>query len=76
MSDIIPLAPLVFSPLPSVPKTQSDAHRSAGLAVVFALGEIEALAAAFTRLLLFVLFPGTLLELKKKKKQTSCVRVF
>lgn len=38
------------------------AHRSTGLAVVFALGEIEALVAAFTRLLLFVLFPGTLLE--------------
>lgn len=30
--------------------------------MVFALGEIEALVAAFTRLLLLLLFPGTLLE--------------
>lgn len=30
--------------------------------MVFALGEIEALVAAFTGLLLFFLFPGTLLE--------------
>lgn len=43
------------------------AYRSAGLAVVFTLGEIEALAAALTRLLLFVLFPGTLLELERKQ---------
>lgn len=36
--------------------------------MVFALGEIEALVAAFTRLLLFVLFPGTLLENIPKRK--------
>lgn len=43
--------------------------------MVFALGEVEALVAAFTRLLLFVLFPGTLLE-NIKKTQESCVKVF
>lgn len=42
--------------------------------MVFALGEIEALAAAFTRLLLFVLFPGTLL--RKKKQNKTHVSVF
>lgn len=41
--------------------------------MVFALGEIEALAAAFTRLLLFVLFPGTLLS---NKRFNTHVRVF
>lgn len=40
--------------------------------MVFALGEVEALAAAFTRLLLFLLFPGTLLENKLEKKNTMC----
>lgn len=58
---VLPLLAVFF--FPAVP---SDAYRSAGLAVVFTLGEIEALAAALTRLLLFVLFPGTLLELEKK----------
>lgn len=42
--------------------SRPDSYRSARLAVVFALGEVEALAAALTRLLLFVLFPGALLE--------------
>jgi len=31
---------------------------------MFALGEIEALIAAFARLFLFLLFPGTLLKVK------------
>lgn len=61
---VLPRRMLFFFP-PAVP---SDAYRSAGLAVVFTLGEIEALVAALTRLLLFVLFPGTLLELEKKKQ--------
>lgn len=39
--------------------------------MVFTLGEIEALVAALTRLLLFVLFPGTLLELGKKQNKTT-----
>lgn len=43
--------------------------------MVFTLREIEALVAAFTRLLLFLLFPGTLLEIQKKT-QESCVEVF
>lgn len=39
--------------------------------MVFTLGEIEALAAASTRLLLFLLFLGTLLELEIKNKIMS-----
>lgn len=41
--------------------------------MVFALGEVKALVAAFTRLLLFLLFPGTLLENIKKQKHRSYV---
>lgn len=42
------------------------AHRSTGFAVMFALGEVEALIAAFTCLLLLILFLGTLLQRKTK----------
>lgn len=44
---------------------------------MLAFGEIEALVAAFARLLLFVLFPGTLLRTKQTKTKNSyrCVEV-
>lgn len=48
-------------PVPRPARVPAGAHRSAGLAVMFALGEVEALVAAFARLLLFVLFPGAFL---------------
>lgn len=51
-----------------VTRLLGNAHRSAGLAVMFALGEVEALVAAFARLFLFVLFPGAFLE-KESNKQ-------
>lgn len=64
-----PLVPPLFSPSHQKQRPNLSrsicAHRSAGLAVMFALGEIEALAAAFTCLLLLLLFLGTLLEKKR-----------
>lgn len=70
-----PLVPPLFSPSHQKQRPNLSrsicAHRSAGLAVMFALGEIEALAAAFTCLLLLLLFLGTLLE-----KKGLCVKAF
>lgn len=69
--DQFPPSDLSPCPLISSEKTRSGAHRSAGLAVMFAFGEVEALVAAFARLLLFLLFPGAFLENQINKSLTQ-----
>lgn len=65
LSPWIPFISTSYQTLPDFLSCPICAHRSAGLAVVFALGKMEALIAAFTCLLLLLLFPGTLLANNK-----------
>lgn len=69
---------LDFPPLPTLsmfiypqqwPNGSICTYRSAGFAVMLALGEIEALIAASARLFLFLLFLGALLKIMVIKKQ-------